>query len=217
MKNYFIVIIGLCLIGACRRSKIVSGSYTNGNAIEYRFEKSPNYFEYFLRSEMGLLAYSKGKWIQKDDSLLLSGFTDKNIKHLEIKYNLSRENPINDILTKIYYSSDCNYNYIKTDILLNGIKLCEVVQDTIIQTTTVVNTIQVLSYMSYSGLFSNAPKNDTLSSSIISVEEGSSKHKIIYIRNMVSPEDFIRTEYSDTLIIKTDRILKNKKNKFKKW
>ena len=63
---YIIFILTILLFENCNSVHHLNGRYANSYAgvsgEEIRFMQQPNRFEYYLRSEMGVLEYSTGSW-----------------------------------------------------------------------------------------------------------------------------------------------------------
>lgn len=214
MKKIIIIltVLPFFFIG-CTTLKKLNGKYSDGKHIEFVFADTPNKFEYYLRSEMGVLEYSTGSWVQNKNQVILNGFTGSNINSLSYE-NTTTENT--DSKDKVFIRYTPASNLEKTDVIINDSNVIHVSMDTTFFSAIKIKTIQVKSYLSYTGLLSSPPKIDTLYSSKIKVNDGSSENKNIVLTFTVHPYDFARVKFNDTLIVKSNRILYLNKTKLKK-
>jgi hypothetical protein len=214
MKKIIIIltVLPFFFIG-CTTLKKLNGKYSDGKHIEFVFTDTPNKFEYYLRSEMGVLEYSTGSWVQNKNQVILNGFTGSNINSLSYE-NTTTKNTDSKDKVLIRYTPASNLE--KTDVIINDSNVIHVSMDTTFFSAIKIKTIQVKSYLSYTGLLSSPPKIDTLYSSKIKVNDGSSENKNIVLTFTVHPYDFTRVKFNDTLIVKSNRILYLNKTKLKK-
>lgn len=200
----------------CTTVKQLSGAYHYGNSIEFKFRENPNEFEYFLRSEMGVLQYSTGKWKLNKDKLELLGLDDENLKTLDVESAITKNVSSNGTKVEIHYNTDNATTYIKSVVLINGNKIYTVAKDTMLTPGYKVVTIQVKSYLSYTGLLSSPPKIDTLYSFKMKVDDGSNENRNVTLKFTVHPYDFVRVKLTDTLTVKNNHTLYYNKTKLKK-
>lgn len=212
-KAIIILIVLLYFFIGCTTLKKLNGKYSDGKHIEFVFTDTPNKFEYYLRSEMGVLEYSTGNWFQNKNQVLLNGFTGSNINSLSYE-NTTTENTDSKDKVLIRYTPAGNLE--KTEVIINDINIIPVSMDTTFFSAIKVKTIQVKSYLSYTGLLSSPPKIDTLYSSKIIVNNGSSVNKNIVLTFTVHPYDFVRVKFNDTLTVKSNHIIYLEKTKLKK-
>lgn len=217
MKRATIIpILSLLFLVQCTNTKQLSGTYSNGNNIEFKFSDSPKEFEYFFRSEMGILQYSNGKWELEKDKMYLFGFNDGNVKTLDVKSEIDKNMHSSGTRIEIHYNTDNAATYIKSLVLVNNINTYIITKDTVLSPDYTVKTIQIKSYLSYSGLLSSRPKIDTLYSSKINVSNESVEHKNIILKFAVHPYDFVRVKLTDTLTVRNRRTMYDNKTKLKK-
>jgi len=183
---------------ACTQVKELNGIYANGGA-EYRFDQVTKKFEYTSRGEMGILAYSSGSWVIKNNKVELSGFTASNLKYLDVETRKSNGISIN-------YVTDTFVNYIKTVAVINDSLTLFVNKDTVFTPAFQSRVIQVKSYLYTPGfLLSGSHPIDTLCSSKINITDNSTALNIV-----VHPKDFARVQFTDTLTIKNKNTLFSK-------
>lgn len=199
----------------CNTINELKGRYVNGNNIEFRIKDNPKEFEYFLRSEMGTLQYSKGKWELNRDKLYLFGFSH-DVKTLVVESMINKNAGNGVTKVEIHYNPDNATNYIQSVILINDNKIYPIAKDTVFIPDYKVETVQVKSYLSYTGLLSSSLQIDTLYSSKINVGNGSDESKNIVLNFSVHPYDFARVQLTDTLIVKNRHTLYYNKTKLKK-
>ena len=214
MRLPFLILFVLLFIG-CNTIKKLNGRYTNGNNVELKIKDRPKDFEYFLRSEMGVLQYSKGKWTLRERKLYLLGFSDEDIKALDVEHVINKNADGNSTRVEIHYSTDKAITYIKSVIVINDSKIYMIAKDTMLTPDYKVETIQVKSYLSYTGLLSSPQKIDTLYSSKIKVSDESNANKNIVLKFTVHPYDFVRVKLTDTLTVRNSHTLYQNKTKLK--
>ncbi len=197
----------------CTTLKELSGKYSDGKHIEFVFTDTPNKFEYYFRSEMGVIEYSTGNWIRDKNEVILNGFTGSNINSLSCE-NTITDNADNKDKVLIRYTPASSLE--KTDVIINDNNVIHISMDTTFFSEIWIKTIQVKSYLSYTGLLSSPPKIDTLYSSKIIIDNGGSKNKNIVLNFRVHPYDFARVKINDTLTVKNNHILYLDKTKLKK-
>ena len=212
-----IFILPVLLFENCNSPHNLSGKYINSYAgvsgEEIRFMQQPDKFEYFFRSEMGVLEYSTGSWIRNKNQIILNGFTDNNLKTLNVEDKIT-DNAGNKSNVLIQYTTKSNI--VKAEVIINDNAVTRISGDTTFFFDFKIKTVQVKSYLSYSGLLSSPPKIDTLYSSRINIS-GSSESKNIVLKFTVHPYDFARVKFNDTLTVKNSRTLYQKnKTKLKK-
>ena len=173
----------------------------------------PNRFEYYLRSEMGVLEYSTGSWVRNKNQIILNGFTDNNIKDLNVESTIT-DNADNKDKVLIQYTTTSNL--VKSDIIINDNAVVRVSSDTTFFSDLKIKVVQIKSYLSYTGLLSSSPKIDTLYSSRIEVDKSSNKNKDVVLKFAVNPNDFARTKLTDTITVKRNALLYHDKIKLKK-
>lgn len=214
MKKTIIIltVLPFFFIG-CTTLKKLNGKYSDGKHIEFVFTDTPNKFEYYLRSEMGVLEYSTGSWVQNKNQVVLNGFAGSNINSLSYE-NTTTENTDSKDKVLIRYTPASNLE--KTDVIINDSNVIRVSMDTTFFSAIKIKTIQVKSYLSYTGLLSSPPKIDTLYSSKIKVNDSSGANKNIVLTFTIHPYDFVRVKFNDTLTVKSNRILYLDKTKLKK-
>ncbi len=88
--------------------------------------------------------------------------------------------------------------------------------DTAFFSASKVKTIQVKSYLFYTGLLSAKPKIDTLYSQKININNDRSGNKNILLNFSIYQQDFARIILNDTLTVKSNRIIYLGKTKLKK-
>lgn len=201
----------------CNSVHTLNGRYTNSYAgvsgEEIRFMQQPNRFEYYLRSEMGVLEYSTGSWVRNKNQVILNGFTDSNIKTLSVEDKIT-DNADNKSKVLIQYTTTSNL--VKADVVINDNAVVRVSSDTIFFSDLKIKTVQIKSYLSYTGLLSSSPKIDTLYSSKIEVDNSSNKNKDVVLKFAVTPNDFARTKLTDTITAYKNVLLYHNKIKLKK-
>lgn len=212
-KAIIILIVLLYFFIGCTTLKKLNGKYSDGKHIEFVFTDTPNKFEYYFRSEMGVLEYSTGNWVQNKNQVLLNGFTGSNINSLSYENTISENTDSKDKVLIRYTPAG---NLEKTEVIINDINVVPVSMDTTFFSAIKVKTIQVKSYLSYTGLLSSPPKIDTLYSSRIIVNNGSTVNKNIVLTFAVHPYDFVRVKFNDTLTVKSNQIIYLEKTKLKK-
>lgn len=202
----------LFLFIGCTTIKKLNGKYHDSKHIEFEFTEASNRFEYYFRSEMGVLEYSTGSWVRNKNQIILNGFDDSNIKILNV------ENEITDNAdeNKIHVHYTTANNLIKADVIINDSVVVSVSKDTAISFATKIKTVQVKSYLSSIGLLSSSPKIDTLNSSKIEVGNNSNKSKKVVLKFTVNPSEFARIKLSDTITVKGNTLLYGNKVKLKK-
>jgi asparagine N-glycosylation enzyme membrane subunit Stt3 len=198
--------------------KKLQGKYTYHNSllgIEFYFNSHQNEFDYFQRSEMGLLQYSKGKWELDDNKVYLIGFNVNNLKTLDVKSIINENTSNNQTVFEVNYDAETGKNYIKSILLVNSDKIYTITGDTTFTTNYKVELIQVKSYLSHADFLLSSPaKIDTLSSPQINLKNSNHNHKSIALSFSVKSYDFARVLFRDTLVIKNNHMLLQNKNKF---
>lgn len=213
MKQLFSILVALLFIG-CNTLNKMKGRYENGNTIEFIIKDIPKEFEYFLKSEMGTLQYSKGRWELNKDRMRIFGFNRDNLKNLDVESIVNKNVGVTKV--EIYYNTDNAATYIKSVIVINDNKIYPIAKDTVFFPGYNVETIQVKSYLSYTGLLSSNPQIDTLYSSKINIDNTNGKSINIILKFSVHPYDFVRVPLNDTLTVKNSRLIYYKKTKLKK-
>ncbi len=208
-----ISVLSLLFFAQCASTDQLNGTYSDTKSIEFKFNDSTKMFEYFLRSEMGVLQYSKGGWESYDDKVYLLGLTDNNIKKIDVESVINKNVSSNRTHVEVHCNSDNAVTNIKSIVFINDDKTYVVAKDTVFSLDYKVEVIQVKSYLSYSGLLSSAPKIDTLYSSRINVSSESNEGKSIVLNFVVHPYDFARVKFADTLTVKNNRTLYLNKSK----
>jgi len=218
MRHTNIIFVLLVLLFEnCNSANQLSGRYANSysevSGEEIIFNQ-PNRFEYYLKTEMGILEYSAGSWQQNKDKVMLKGFTRENIKVL---YAESRITNNVDSMGRIVVQYVSKSNVIKVDIVLNDAEIFHISSDTTLLPSRRIKNIQVKSYLSHAGLLSSPPKIDTLRSSVISVDGESNLSKNVSLKFNINLYDFVRVVLHDTITIKCNHtILYPNKIKFRK-
>jgi len=215
MKKLIIILTALLFffIG-CTTIKKLSGNYHDGKHIEFVFTDAPNKFEYYFRSEMGVLEYSTGSWIRNKNQIILNGFTDSNIKSLNLENKITDNVDNKDKVLVQYIPAS---NLVKADVIINNNVVIHISRDTTFFSAIKIKTIQVKSYLSYTGLLSSNPKIDTLYSSKIEVDNSANKNKDVALKFAVGPNDFARTKLTDTITVRNKALLYRSKIKLKKF
>lgn len=217
MRYIIIFILTILLFENCNSIHHLNGRYANSYAgvsgEEIRFMQQPKRFEYYLRSEMGILEYSTGSWVRNKNRIILNGFTDSNIKTLNVENKIT-DNADNK--SKVLIQFTTTSNLIKADVVINDNVVVRVSSDTAFFYNVKIKTIQIKSYLSYTGLLSSSPKIDTLYSSKIEVDNCSNKNKDVALKFVVNPNDFARTKLTDTITVKKNALLYQDKIKLKK-
>lgn len=212
-----IFILTILLFENCNSVHNLNGKYANSYAgvsgEEIIFMQQPNRFEYYLRSEMGVLEYSTGSWVRNKNKLILNGFTDSNIKALHVESTITDNTDNKD---KMFIQYTTTSNLVKSDVIVNENAVVRVSNDTAFFSMLKVNTIQIKSYLSYTGLLSSSPKIDTLYSSKIKVDNNSNKNKDVVLKFSVNPCEFARIKLTDTITVKSKALLYRNKIKLKK-
>ena len=212
-----IFILTILLFENCNSVHHLNGRYANSYAgvsgEEIRFMQQPNRFEYYLRSEMGVLEYSTGSWVRNKNQVILNGFTDSNIKTLNVENKITDNGDNKD---KVFIQYTTTSNLVKSDVIINDNAVVRVSSDTTFFSELKIKVVQIKSYLSYTGLLSSSPKIDTLYSSKIEVDNSSNKNKDVVLKFSVNLNDFARTKLSDTITVKRNALLYHDKIKFKK-
>ena len=207
----------ILLFENCNSVTHLNGKYANSYAEisgqEIRFTQQPNRFDYFFRSEMGLLEYSTGSWERNKNQVILNGFTDSNVKTLNVESTITY-NSDNNGKVLIRYTPPSKL--VKADVIINDNNIIHVSMDTVFFSASKVKTIQVKSYLSYTGLLSAPPKIDTLYSSKIKIYDDKNGNKNIFLNFTIYQEDFVRIILNATLTVKSNRIIYLGKSKLKK-
>ena len=198
----------------CTTIKELSGSYHDGKHIEFKFTEAPNKFEYYFRSEMGVLEYSVGSWVRNKNQLILNGFDDSNIRILNVENEITDNADGNKDKINVQYATA--NNLAKADIVINDNAVIRVSNDTSFFFPTKIKTVQVKSYLSSRGLLSSSTKIDTLFSSKIEVNNNRNRSKNVVIKFSVSPSEFARVKLTDTIIVKRKALLYRNKIKLEK-
>ncbi len=218
MRNTIIFIFTILLFENCNSIHHLNEKYANNYAgvsgEEIRFMQQPNRFEYYLRSEMGILEYSTGRWVRNKNQIILNGFTDSNIKTLNVENKIT-DNADNK--SKVLIQFTTTSNLIKADVIINDNAGFRISGDTTFFSDLKIKTVQIKSYLSYTGLLSSSPKIDTLYSSKIEVNKSSNKNKDLVLKFAVNSNDFARTKLSDTITVKKSALLYHNKIKLKKF
>jgi hypothetical protein len=215
MKKLLIISTVLLLFfTGCTTVKKINGKYHDGKHIEFQFTEAPNKFEYYFRSEMGVLEYSTGSWVRNKNQIILNGFDNSSIKILNVENEIT--NNTEESKDKIYVQYTTANNLIKADVIINDSSVISISKDTTIFCTTKIKTLQVKSYLSAMGLLSSSPKIDTLYSSKIRVENNSKNSKKLILKFTISPSEFARTKLNDTITVKGNILLYGDKIKLKK-
>ena len=166
---------------------------------------------------MGLLEYSTGKWILEKNKLQLLGFTDDDLKTINVESGIDENRNSDRAQILIHYSTDATTNnFIKTGIVINESIIYFITKDTPVVPNFKTNTIQIKSYLSYTGLLSSNPKIDTLYSKKIKVDNAN-QAKTIKLQFTVQSGDFSRTKLTDTITVKNNHTLLYHKIKLRKY
>lgn len=217
MKYIIICFFGtvILLFTNCTINKDLTGLYKNGNA-ELRFTNHPNTFESYFVGEMGYRDYSAGTWHINNRKLILFGFKNENIKTLDVESNITNNLEKNKDQIIIQYRN--KGTFIKTILVVNNHQVIRILSDTVFFTEERIQTLQVKSYLSFTGFLpSFYPTIDTLSSQIIKVEFNKESGEIIALKFATKYEDFIRIKLTDTLFVKqNNKLISRTKGKFKK-
>jgi hypothetical protein len=210
-----IFILAILFFENCNSVYHLNGKYANGYAgvsgEEIRFMQQPNRFEYFLRSEMGVLEYSTGSWVRNRNQVILNGFADSNIKALNVKSAIT-DNLNNKDKILIQYRTTSSL--VKSVVVINNDAVVNVSSDTAFFSDLKIKVVQIKSYLSYTGLLSSSPKIDTLYSSKIELDNNGNKDMVLSFS--VNQYDFVRTKLTDTITLKRNALLYHNKIKFKK-
>lgn len=212
-KVVVILTVSILLFVSCTTYKQLVGHYNDGKHIEFVFTETPNKFEYYLRSEMGVLEYSTGSWVRNKNQVILNGFTDSNIKTLSVEDKIT-DNADNKSKVLIQYTT--KNNLVKADVIINDNAVVRVSSDTTFFYDLKIKTVQIKSYLSYTGLLSSSPKIDTLYSSKIEIDNSSNKNKDVVVKFAITSNDFARTKLTDTITVQKNALLYNDKIKLKK-
>lgn len=202
MKNRILFIFILTIISCNSTREPLNGKYGKINKESnywFSFEKKDSGFEYFLKGEWGILQYSKGKWSKNGKYLYLMGYTDKNLKLLDVNYQTQPAE-------KTQLDINCNTINapIFTDIIINDTIIYRIKKDTVLMPKFNVKVIQVKSYLVFDGMLPIKPLIDTLVS--VRKEIDNSSDKQISLNYFVKPEDFVRVVLSDTLLMNNKKI-----------
>lgn len=198
----------------CSAVKHLNGAFHHGNTMEFRFKENPNEFEYFLRSEMGILQYSTGNWTLNDGRLYLQGFSDNNLKVLKVESTIHDATNNNQTQIEVQCDKDNSTNYINKVLIVNANKIYSIAKDTTFIMNYRVENVQVKCYLSYTGILSSNPKIDTLSFSKINVSENGNKNKNVVLKFAVHAYDFARVKFVDTATVKNKNVFLLNQNKF---
>jgi hypothetical protein len=212
-KTFVILTVSILFFASCTTYKKIIGSYNDGKYVEFLFKENANKFEYYLRSEMGVLEYSTGSWVRNKNQIILNGFTDSNIKTLNVEDKII-DNADNKGKVLIHYTTTSNL--VKADVIINDNAVVRVSSDTTFFSDLKIKTVQIKSYLSYTGLLSSSPKIDTLYSSKIEIDNSSNKNKDVVLKFAVNQSDFARTKLTDTITIKRNTLFYRNKIKLKK-
>ena len=213
-KAAIILTASILLFVSCTTYKQLIGSYNDGKHIEFSFTENPNKFEYHLRSEMGVLEYSTGSWVRNKNQVVLNGFTDSNIKTLNVEDKIT-DNADNKDKVLIQYTTISNL--VKSDVIINDNAVIRISSDTTFFSELKIKTVQIKSYLFYTGLLSSSPKIDTLYSSKINVDNSSNKNRDVVLKFVVNPSDFARTKLTDTFTVRNNVLLYHDKIKLIKF
>lgn len=213
-KLIIISTVLLFFFTGCTTVKKINGNYGDGEHIELVFTDAPNKFEYYSRGEMGILVYSTGNWVQNKNQVILNGFTDINIKSLSVENKIT-DNADNKDKVLIRYTPTSSL--VKADVIINDNNIVRLSMDTIFFSAIKIKTVQVKSYLSYTGLLSSNPKIDTLYSSKIEVDNNSNKNKDVALKFAVDELDFARRKLTDTITVRNRAVLYLNKIKFRKF
>ena len=153
-----IFILTILLFESCNSVHHLNGRYANSYAgvsgEEIRFMQQPNRFEYYLRSEMGVLEYSTGSWVRNKNQVILNGFTDSNIKTLNVENKITDNGDNKD---KVFIQYTTTSNLVKSDVIINDNAVVRVSSDTTFFSELKIKVVQIKSYLSYTGLLSSSP------------------------------------------------------------
>lgn len=214
-KIITITALSLLFFAQCTTINKLSGTYTDTNNMEFKFNDSNKKFEYFFRSGMGVLQYSKGNWQINNHKLYLQGLSDQNIKMIDVECAINNNVNGGKTQVELHWSNDEAVNNIRSAIVINNNKIYMASRDTVFTLDYIVEVIQVKSYLFYSGLLSSPPKIDTLYSSKINISRGNESKNLV-LKFTVHPYDFARIKFSDTLSVKNNRTLYLNKTRLKK-
>jgi hypothetical protein len=206
----------------CNGTQNISGTFVRSygkviGGMEFKITKEPNEFYYEESGDMGLAEQSKGGWIRNGSKLVLSGYNDQNINLLEIKTDF-KENTANlpDMIT-VQYHRDIFDTSIKVDLWINNEIKVRISGDTSLAMESEVKNLRIKSYLEHNGFsYGNPIRIDTLYSSIIDVNSAENRSNEINIKFDVDLASFYRVKLSDTLIIKSKKVLQWHNALFKK-
>lgn len=214
MRKVIIILeVSMLLFASCTTNKRLIGNYNDERNIGFVFSENPNKFEYNFRSEMGIHEYSTGSWLRYKNKVVLNGFADSNIKFLNIEQRIVENSENRDKIT-IHYTA--KNEMIKSDIIINNCTIIRLSKDTSFFSEIKIKSLEIKSYLSYTGLLGTIPTLDTLYSSIILVDKGSNKNRDLFLKFAVRSIDFFRTKLTDTITVRNKNVLMLNKIKLRK-
>lgn len=218
MRYTIIFILTVLLFENCNSfhhlNEKYGNSYVGVSGEEIKFMQQPNWFEYYLRSEMGVLEYSTGSWVRNKNQIILNGFTNTNIKNLNVENKITDNADTKD---KVFIQYKTTSSLVKADVFINDNEVIPVSSDTAFFSEFDIKSVQIKSYLSYTGLLSSSPKIDTLYSSKIKVGNSSNKNIDVVLKFAVNQNDFARIKLTDTITVKKNALLYHNKIKLKKF
>lgn len=226
MKITNILFIFFLLFTGCRNVKSVSGTYSfiyRYSWGHYDFVNGSNKFEYINDGDNNLSGYTEGTWLINKNKLILTGYTDDNIRVLNIDSKITkRELPDNKTKIEINYNSKSQANlftrFVLINLIVNDKQVIRIYNDTILNLSDNIQRLQIQSYPVRTkglGVTVAFKMKDTLYSKKIEVGESDS---IVKIKFDLDYRDFVRFTYADTFLIKNKNILITSKNiKLHRW
>lgn len=198
MKNItFLVPVFLLLsLSGCGPGKQVAGTY--GYNDELNLSKD-SVFTYYLRGEVGLLRYSKGKYhLHKNKLILLSDYnTADSLKKFKTRIEATNATDAGYQLIPV---PEEKRTYIKYAIKINDDPWLDFNQP--VNTQSSIRTVRLKSYEYFhGGLPGTRALIDTLYTDVLNLNDKPSRKHISFFMN-VTTEDFFRIPLNDTLKIR---------------
>lgn len=196
MRKYTILYLSFFLLAACQAPKRLTGKYgysENGLTGTELNLATDSTFTYFLRSEMGLINYSKGRFTYTNGNLNLQSFYNNpvNLKRLESKITVATAMGTE---RKIIPEIPLKRVYIIYAVKVDDTQWITFDKPLVIKNTT--KSIQIKAYQDLrGGLAGTRPTIDTLSSKVIDIG-GLSGNRDISVLLDARSEDFYRVNLS---------------------
>lgn len=177
----------------------------------FNFNNTSKEFEYYSYGEWGIQQYSKGDYMTKGNKIYLYGFNDKNLNLLKWKFSTAKDSSnYSKLKIRINYRKLQTNNMIKNILVIDDKELIKLNADTTLSFPHYPNSLQVKSFMSYTGLLANTPSIDTIQTSKMAINSGNINYNIINLFITIDGNDFSRIKLKDTLSMKRHNILRRK-------